>query len=171
MEEVKGENGPFYFSPKSYSPSDVTSDHCIFNSFCLIYKLKQSIPLLKMGWVNPSQVPRLLVITSLGSLTWIFLFTIITLSSFFFFISSFISSIFNFSFILVLNLCSCISSSFFLISFSYFLNRSSRHPFNRSTNSWYLSIFSSVILTHSSTIKSSTLSPIIISWTSYVICV
>ena len=34
--------GHFQFSPKSYSPSDVTADHCFFNPFYLIYKLKQS---------------------------------------------------------------------------------------------------------------------------------
>ena len=71
----------------------------------------------------------------LGSLTCIFLFTIISLSSFFFFITIFISLIFNSSYILLLNLSSCISSSFFLISASFFSRRSSRHPFNLSANS------------------------------------
>ena len=32
MGKVKGENGHFQFSPKSYSPSDVTADHCFFKS-------------------------------------------------------------------------------------------------------------------------------------------
>ena len=91
----------------------------------------------------------------------------ILLPSFFCFISSFISSIFNFFSILLMNLCCCIWSSFFLISASFFSSRSSRHPFNQSINSWYLSVFYFLMLTDSPTISYSTLLSIIISWTLY----
>ena len=33
MEWVKGKNGRFQFSSKSYSPSDVTADHCFLIHF------------------------------------------------------------------------------------------------------------------------------------------
>ena len=59
MEQLKGKNGHFQFSPKSYSPSDVTANHCFLKSFCLIYKLKRSNFLLKMGWISPSRASRL----------------------------------------------------------------------------------------------------------------
>ena len=42
MVYIKGENGHFQFSPKSYYPSDVTADHCFCKAFYMIYKLKLS---------------------------------------------------------------------------------------------------------------------------------
>ena len=56
---------------------------------------------------------------------------------------------------------------FLLISALLFWHISSRHPFNRSTNSRELSIFYFVMLTESTTISYSTLFSIIISWTWY----
>ena len=67
-------------------------------------------------------VPSNFVVASLRSLTWILLFTIISLSSFFFFISSYISLIFNSTSILVLNLSFCISSSFWFLFLSPYVD-------------------------------------------------
>ena len=49
MGYVKGKNVNFQFSPKSYSPSDVTADHCFFEFTLSDLQTEAVKPLVKNG--------------------------------------------------------------------------------------------------------------------------